>query len=274
MVPLSYAYEDPYAVYPEDIQYTTDLPLVSPIPYTYQWNTGWGSANEFGEDEEEKKKWWQKIDFEAAGKVIKKLPSPFAGKKTKRSAKKSSRKKRKSKKGKSSSVFKPFNPLFKKIMDQAPDLDSSFQIYQRNSKTGQVAPIPFGNSAFALAVKTSRLGGKGQKYDKDALPPRTSNLFQQTAVQSQPIVKAVQRQLISPASAQSQSQLTARSQESEKALKSKEKSDNTMVAIGAVLGILAVGGGSFYIYNKRKQQGGQNLQGLSAEQIMNLRRRI
>ena len=81
-VQTPYAYENPYDAYAEDIQYSTVEPLMEPIPYTRQWQSGWGSANQGHDDA---MGGW----FADLGEKLKKR----VGKgKTKRSARRSSRK--------------------------------------------------------------------------------------------------------------------------------------------------------------------------------------
>lgn len=273
MAQIPYAYEDPYADYAEDIQYSTVGPLIQPLPYTYQWSSGWGSANEEAEapaGEEEEKKWWQKVDFEKVGKGISGL---WNKNKTKKSAKKSAKKGRKRSRKMSSydrkrlrqkakkagaSAFSTggFSPIFMKSLQGTPDMDKAFWVYGKSRRSGMYVPLPFTQRVLNTSKALSKSAISGKRVDKLPLPPRTSNLFQQQALKTQPIVKA-----ISGKSSPQQANLTARSQSAEKSLKKKEKSSNTLVAVGGLSVLLVAAGGGYMFYRKKKekeqQQGSQ-----------------
>ena len=244
-----YEYENPYNAHAEDIQYGTVQPLVEPIPYTRQWQSGWGSANQSGEA---MGGFWSDIGKKVEGLVGKG--------KTKRSARKSSRKARKAMKKRSGKAFSELDksklmsastkaPFVSKSLMQSlsstPPLDAVFQMIGPSSGLTGRNTFLFAKS---LAVKKST-------WDKSPLPRRTSKLFQGKTLQTQPIAKPI-LQALDPQQAAQQSQMTARAQESEKS-ETKAKKSNVLLWGGVGLAtVLAAGGGIFW-YNKKKKQGSQ-----------------
>ena len=266
MAQLPYAYEDSYSTYAEDIQYSTVLPLIQPLPYTYQWESGWGSANSFGvssdevdpsamarykerrakrrlEEGKEKGKWWKNIDISQLGKGI---SDQWKKGKTKRSSRRASRKGRKKTSSGAKKSRSGFSPNLMKAMSGTPDMEKVFWVWLKNGSR----PLPFTQSVLRNAQMFAKSAAPGGRFEKKALPPRTSNLFQAQALKTQPVIKAISNLSGQP----QQNQLTVRSQQAEKSVEKVEKSNNTLIAVGGISALLLVVGGSYVVLKARKEK--------------------
>jgi len=244
-VQTPYAYENPYDAYAEDIQYSTVEPLMEPIPYTRQWQSGWGSANQ---EDDSMGGFFANI----GGKLKKAVGKGKTRRSARRSARKAKRAKRKgtaptSMKGKGKGKGKRGDVSVKmrkaSVQMRFPNLDTSFQ---------SSGPAGRSTSLFAKSLVSTT-----SAWDKAPLPRRNSTLFQGKTLQTQAIAKPIM-QALNPQQAEQQAQLTARAQESEKS-EEKATKGNALLWGGAAVTTLLAAGGGFYWWqqNKKKKQGSQ-----------------